>query len=169
MEMKKDGNRILIFRQPTGELEVWSRYLRLYPITSGRYQIEKMMGNLPKGSVIEGEWVPKEEVLYLFDTPVLNHLDLTQETCDFRRETVEEVVRTLSNKSVQSVPRAPTQDYAATYQEWRATGDLEGVVLKRRDSVYSKSITETQSKVTTWIKRRFLWDVGRVGGTGQTI
>lgn len=161
LEMKKNGNRVIVFKQSDQSLEIWSRYGRRYPLTHGADRIEKMMQKLPPGSVVEGEWVVQEGIYYLFDVIYLEGCDLSQEELDFRRVELERLVGVLNFPNLIVIPRSGAS-FSESYEEWKSQGNIEGVITKRKDSIYQLSWTDDGVLSPFWYKRRFAWDQGKV-------
>jgi hypothetical protein len=141
MQPKIDGIRVIIYGA-----EPFNRLGQPLSESKGAAALRAMF----KGVVetLDGEWVPKKAKYYAFDLP--------DAAGDF-----DERVRTLRKLEVLRRPGVMLVDtyeghFARIYASLpRET--TEGVVFKRRRSLYAKHVGPgVESR--DWLKRRFLWD-----------
>lgn len=114
----------------------------------GAARLRQLVGEIPEN--LDGEWVMGTGCFHLFDLPGLAG------DYDERHQAVQDLVAKVRNPQFMHV-HSFTANFPQVYQSLKQS-DLEGVVLKRRRSLYQK---QTRSGVETrdWLKRRFLWDL----------
>lgn len=150
MEPKKNGDRI----QYDGQT-VYSRHGSALSAGRGVAQVKVFLGFLPQGYTVEGEWVRSQGTVWLFDlleaeTQPVYRLPLIE-----RQNLLAQLVLRLDNPHIRMIPIA-LDGFASRYKEWANLGD-EGVVFKRRASVYSGHPCRN-IQTQDWLKRRFEWD-----------
>lgn len=144
VEPKIDGDRCLIFVQPTG-VELWSRHGRRFdrPWLAGlREQVSSY--RLPVGTVLDGELVagPSEQKLHLYDYAS------GEGSLDVRRQRLLKACPAFT----EDVCVVPWLQPDTAYETALSEGH-EGIVWKRRDSRYEWQ-PNTTSQVPTWIKMK---------------
>jgi ATP-dependent DNA ligase len=97
---------------------------------------------------LDGEWVLKEGKYYAFDLP--------DHPGDF-----DERSRALRKVAAFKISGLAIVDsYGGHFARIYTTisgGAIEGVVFKRRSSLYAKQ-PRASAEIRTWLKRRFAWD-----------
>src|SRR5262245_22003767 len=141
MQPKIDGIRVIIYRG-----EPFNRLGQPLSDTKGAACLRTMFAGLVE--TLDGEWVPKDGKYYAFD------LSDQQGDYDKRAGTLMELTSLkipgliiLSGYDAQFA-----QVYASLPREKN-----EGVVFKRRSSLYAKQ-RRTSAETRDWLKRRFAWD-----------
>jgi ATP-dependent DNA ligase len=141
MQPKIDGIRVIVYR---GE-----PFTRLGQPLSASKSAATLRGMFPGfAETLDGEWVPKEGKYYAFDLP--------DEPGDYDRR-----CRTLSGFASLKIPDLIILErYEAHFPEVYAAlprETTEGVVFKRRSSLYAKQ-RHASAEIRDWLKRRFAWD-----------
>ncbi len=141
MQPKIDGIRVIIYRG-----EPFTRLGQTLTGSKGAACLRSMFAGLDE--TLDGEWVPKEGKYYAFDLP--------DEPGDYDRRS--KVLCELTNLKIPGliILRSYDAHFAQVYANLlRET--IEGVVFKRRSSVYAKQ-RRASAETRDWLKRRFVWD-----------
>ena len=161
-EVKLDGYRAIGVRTQT-HIELWSRnkkdFSRRFP------NVARALETVPVDTVLDGEIVALNDhglpsfsslqnfgdgaaaiVFYLFDAPVLAGADLRSKPLSIRREMLRDVMPSLP----ETIRLSETFDVSAAelMAAVRSSG-LEGVIAKRRDSLYKPG-----DRSGAWVKVR---------------
>jgi ATP-dependent DNA ligase len=154
LEPKLDGIRVILF-----EGVPYARHGKLLTAGKGGIALAKLGQALrDKGlrATIDGEWLPKLETFHAFDLPD----DLSP--YDERRAHLLELIEHVGfGHCGEATPalwpiNAFHANFPQTYAKLKESG-AEGVVFKRRGSVYARQ-TRPGVEVRDWLKRRFRWD-----------
>ena len=141
MQPKIDGIRVIIYRG-----EPYNRLGQRLSESKGAACLRRMFVDLDE--TLDGEWVPKEGKYHAFDLP--------DQQCDFdhRAKDLSELTafKIPSLIIVGSYDAHFAQVYASLPREKN-----EGVVFKRRSSLYAKQ-RRASTPIRDWLKRRFAWD-----------
>ncbi len=156
-EAKMDGCRVIIARPYINRpIVVWKRQGTPLPKGKGLGRLEDLftarcIALWDRARFLEGEWVNREGVLYLFDLP--DHPG----TYDERHFALFKIVQAIAQPGICLIPRAES-GFQAFYEAMR--GQAEGVVMKRRASLYVRC-NRPNTASRDWIKRRYSWDQER--------
>jgi ATP-dependent DNA ligase len=141
MQPKIDGIRVIIYRG-----EPFNRLGEPLSASKGAACLCKMFAGVDH--TLDGEWVPKDSKYYAFDLP--------DQPGDLDHRT-----RVLAQQTSLSIPGLIILGrYNAHFPRVYATlprDTIEGVVLKRRSSLYAKQ-DRASAETRDWLKRRFAWD-----------
>jgi DNA ligase-1 len=162
-EWKWDGIRGQVIRRE-GQVFVWSRGEEL--VTDRYPEIAEMAALLPNGVVLDGELLPWNEdhvmpfaqlqrrigrksltkkmlaevpvVFLTYDLLEYEGQDVRTEPLSWRRTKLEEIVSQTTHGSLQLSPLVPaeTWDELATQRQQSRDQNVEGIMLKRRESPY---------------------------------
>jgi len=93
-----------------------------------------------------------------FVQPAPNYLarDLRCYTLDVRLNYLSQLVKAWDSPHIQTIPRA-TANLAQAYEDWKSLPGAEGVVAKKRDSIY-QSGSKADIETANWRKYRYEWD-----------
>jgi len=141
LEPKIDGIRVIIL---AGE-----PFTRLgSPLSPGKgaARLRQLVAGIP--DTLDAEWVPATSTLHVFDLPDADG------DYDERRYLVYDLVEAWKSGSLLFV-ESFVGNFPQLYESLR--GRAEGVVLKRRGSLYTKQ-PRTHMETRDWLKRRFVWD-----------
>jgi ATP-dependent DNA ligase len=143
MEPKIDGIRVIIVAG-----EPYTRQGTVLSPGKGVRHLRELVKGIPE--TLDAEWVSSDCELYLFDLP--DHPG----TYDERRRAMIEIEE-------RRIPRlllvsSYTCNFPQIYEILnREDNWAEGVVLKRRHSLYTKQ-ARSNTETRDWLKRRFVWD-----------
>jgi ATP-dependent DNA ligase len=143
MEPKIDGIRVIIVAG-----EPYTRQGTVLSAGKGVRHLRTLVEGIPE--TLDAEWVPSELELYLFDLP--DHSG----TYDERRLAMTEI----DGRHIRHVHLVASYavNFPQWYETWRRNPTLtEGVVLKRRHSLYTKQ-ARSNTETRDWLKHRFAWD-----------
>ena len=149
MECKVDGIRVLVL--PGGD--VWTRHGSRITKYKGMHLVRKATDSLDTKIDAEWEFRGGIMVLHIFDLP--DHPG----TYDERVAEIPALIAAIGplssdGVSVQPIMRA-TGPFRDHYEAWKSAGH-EGVVVKRRASLYSRMPRE-KMETRDWVKYRFSW------------
>ena len=146
MEAKINGCRVLV-----SSAGVWTRQGTPLTKPKGAETIRQLTAAWPwdKTAMIEGEWEASTARLWLFDLP---H---DPGTYDNRVGLLQSLIAAYRHPDIRPMPRT-LGDFPKFYEQCR-DNHYEGVVVKRRSSLYRK-MSRPNCKFPDWIKRRFEWD-----------
>jgi ATP-dependent DNA ligase len=146
IEPKMNGCRVIIAGG-----EVWTR--QGTPLTKGKGREALLpLANVCMGT-LEGEWIPGVQELWLFDMP---DRDVEYAERRYALERFWEMNAKRWKIALRLVP-SRTLTFADAYESWKGEPYVEGVVMKRRASRYTKC-HRPNTVISDWIKRRFSWD-----------
>lgn len=137
MQPKIDGIRVIIYRG-----EPFNRLGEPLSVSKGAATLRAMFKGLDV--TMDGEWVPGESY-HAFDLP--------DEPGDYDRR-----LKVLGSLKIPGL--IPVRSYEAHFAQVYAMlprSITEGVVFKRRASVYTKQ-RRASTETRDWLKRRFIWD-----------
>jgi len=141
MQPKIDGIRVIIYRG-----EPFTRLGQLLSASKGAACLRNMFAGL--NETLDGEWVAKEGKYYAFDLP--------DEPGDYDKRS-----RLLCELAPLKIAGLIILDrYEAHFPEVYTAlprQTTEGVVFKRRSSLYAKQ-RRPSAETRDWLKRRFAWD-----------
>jgi ATP-dependent DNA ligase len=141
MQPKIDGIRVIIYRG-----EPFTRLGQPLSGSKGAACLRSMFAGVKE--TLDGEWVAKEGKYYAFDLP--------DERGDYDHRS-----RVLCELASLKIAGLTVLDrYEAHFPEAYAAlprQTIEGVVFKRRSSVYVKQ-RRASIETRDWLKRRFVWD-----------
>jgi DNA ligase D-like protein (predicted ligase) len=162
-ELKLDGDRALAIKSG-GRIQLRSRRNNDF---SGRYPgVARALSGLPDETVLDGEVVALDEqgrpsfntlqnfgslklpvFYYAFDVPILSGKDLRSEPLETRRKLLAEKALAKLSEPIRYSPEldARLKDLIKSVREQK----LEGLIAKRRDSVY-----ESGRRSGAWLKMR---------------
>jgi ATP-dependent DNA ligase len=142
MEPKVDGIRVIIVAG-----ETYTRQGTVLSPGKGAALLRKLVASVEE--TLDAEWVPGDGELYLFDLP-----DHPGSYDDRRRAMIEIEERRIPRLYLVG---SYTVNFPQTYEVLRRDNFAEGVVLKRRHSLYTKQ-ARSNTETRDWLKRRFVWD-----------
>jgi ATP-dependent DNA ligase len=142
MEPKVDGIRVIIVAG-----EPYTRQGQALSQGKGAGHLRKIVAGIQE--TIDAEWVPSECELWLFDLP--DHPGTYDER---RMDMIEMENRRLPRLHLVA---SITANFPQIYDKLSRDNLAEGVVLKRRSSLYAKQ-TRINTETRDWLKRRFAWD-----------
>jgi ATP-dependent DNA ligase len=141
MQPKIDGIRVIIYRG-----EPFTRLAQPLSASKGAACLRSMFAGVEE--TLDGEWVAEEGKYYTFDLP--------DEPGDYDHRS-----RVLCELASLKIPSLIILDrYEAHFPEVYAAlprESTEGVVFKRRSSLYAKQ-RRACAEIRDWLKRRFTWD-----------
>jgi ATP-dependent DNA ligase len=141
MQPKIDGIRVIIYRG-----EPFNRLGQPLSGSKGATCVRSMFAGLKE--TLDGEWVAKEGKYYAFDLP--------DEPGDYDHRS-----RVLCDLASLKIPGLIIlEHYEVHFPEVYAglsRETTEGVVFKRRSSLYAKQ-RRASAEIRDWLKRRFAWD-----------
>jgi ATP-dependent DNA ligase len=143
MQPKIDGIRVIVYRG-----EPFTRLGQPLSHSKGAALLRAMFKGLDE--TLDGEWVPREGKYYAFDVPD-EPGDLDER---YRALSQLAVFKTSSSSPVDTYRGHFARIYASLPRE-----TTEGVVFKRRSSLYAKQ-RRASAETRDWLKRRFAWDYG---------
>lgn len=128
-----------------------ARHGTLLTRPKGAERIRKLLAGV--NCAIDGEWIQDGDLFYAFDLP-----DQPGDY-DARSRALDAYIEVVGRAGVIAVTRFPV-GFTEAYDFLK--GKAEGVVMKRRASVYAKQ-GRPGSKTRDWLKRRFAWDLSNEG------
>jgi ATP-dependent DNA ligase len=142
LEPKINGVRVIVVAG-----EVYTRTGRVLSQAKGAIRLRHVVAGVPE--VLDGEWVLSSGCFHLFDLPEAGG------EYDERRHLIQDLVERVGRPTFLYVPSFENQ-FPQMYASLKAA-QAEGVVLKRRKSLYTKQSREGV-ETRDWLKRRFIWD-----------
>jgi ATP-dependent DNA ligase len=142
MEPKVDGIRVIIVAG-----EPFTRQGSPLSLGKGAALLRKLVAGIPE--TLDAEWVPGDGEFYLFDLP-----DHPGSYDDRRRAMIEIEERRIPRLHLMA---SYTCNFPNIYKIVNRDNFAEGVVLKRRHSLYTKQ-ARSNTETRDWLKRRFVWD-----------
>ena len=139
LEPKMDGIRVIVW-----ERELYTRTGVKLSAGKGAAALREMVRGLDCS--LDGEWLMSQGLYYLFDLP--------DQAGDYDQRRIAMAELVAAHPSVRLLPSF-TANFPSIYETLR--GQAEGVVLKRRRSLYGR-MPRASMESRDWLKRRFCWD-----------